>query len=134
MALQSPSSILVYVGFDRIGDGLLKLPFVRGLRGAFPDARITWLAGRETSVYAGIMAELADGLIDEVIENAGIGLSPWELLKGLSEKSLKGRRFDLIIDTQRIVWTSLSLFRSPHGDFISPAARFLLSSRKPRGG
>ncbi len=134
MALPPPSSILVYVGFDRIGDGLLKLPFVRGLRGAFPDARITWLAGRETSVYAGIMAELADGQIDEIIENAGIGNSPWELIRGIPEKSLKGRRFDLIIDTQRIVWTSLSLYRIPHGDFISPAARFLLSSRKPEKG
>ena len=134
MALQPPSSILVYVGFDRIGDGLLKLPFVRGLRGAFPDARITWLAGRETSVYAGVMAELADGQIDEVIENAGIGLSPWELLRGISEPSLKGRRFDLVIDTQRIFWTSLSLYRVPHEIFISPAARFLLSSRKPEKG
>ncbi len=134
MALQPPSSILVYVGFDRIGDGLLKLPFVRGLRGAFPGARITWLAGREDSVYAGVMAELADGQIDEVIEHAGIGVSPWELLSGVSEKSLKGRRFDLIIDTQRIFWTSLSLYRVPHETFISPAARFLLSSRKPEKG
>ncbi len=134
MALQPPSSILVYVGFDRIGDGLLKLPFVRGLRSAFPDARITWLAGRETSVYAGVMAELAHGQIDEVIENAGIGLSPVELLRGLAKGPLGGRRFDLIIDTQRIVWTSLSLYRVPHGDFISPAARFLLSSRKPERG
>jgi ADP-heptose:LPS heptosyltransferase len=44
---------LVYVGFDRVGDGLLKLPFARGLRVAYPDARITWLAGREDSVYSG---------------------------------------------------------------------------------
>ncbi len=134
MALSPPSSILVYVGFDRIGDGLLKLPFVRGLRGAFPDARITWLAGRETSVYAGVMAELAQGQIDEIIEHAGIGNSPWELLRGISEPALKGRRFDLIIDTQRIVWTSLSLYRISHRDFISPAAKFLLSSRKPEKG
>ena len=134
MALQPPSSILVYVGFDRIGDGLLKLPFVRGLRSAFPNARITWLAGRETSVYAGIMAELAHGQIDEIIENAGIGLNPVELLRGLAKGPLGGRRFDLIIDTQRIFWTSLSLYRVPHETFISPAARFLLSSRKPEKG
>jgi len=134
MALQPPSSVLVYVGFDRIGDGLLKLPFVRGLRSAFPDARITWLAGRETSVYADVLAELADGLIDEIIENAGVGLSLWELLKGISDPALKGRRFDLVIDTQRIFWTTLSLYRIPHREFISPAARFLLSSRKPDRG
>ena len=57
MTSKPPESVLVYVGFDRIGDGFLKLPFVRGLRAAFPDARITWLAGREDSVYAGVLAQ-----------------------------------------------------------------------------
>ena len=80
---QSPNNVLVYVGFDRIGDGLLKLPFVRGLRMAFPEARITWLAGKEDSVYAGVLADLAEGQIDEVIEYAGIGVGPSELLRRL---------------------------------------------------
>ena len=134
MTSNPPDSVLVYVGFDRIGDGFLKLPFVRGLRAAFPGARITWLAGREDSVYAGVLADLAHGLIDEIIENAGIGLSFGELFQGLSKGPLGGRRFDLIIDTQRIFWTSLSLKRVPHDAFISPAARFLLSSKKPAKG
>ena len=134
MISKPPSTVLVYVDFDRIGDGLLKLPFVRGLRQAFPDAHITWLAGRETSVYASIMAELAHGLIDEIIEEGGIGVSPGEMLKGLSNGPLAARRFDLVIDTQRIFWASLSLWRVPHGTLISPAARFLLSSRKPAKG
>lgn len=134
MILEIPSSVMIYVGFDRIGDSLLKLPFVRGLRQAFPTARITWTAGLETSVYAGVMSELADGLIDEIIENAGIGVGPGELLRGLSNGPLAGRRFDLIIDTQRIFWTSLSLTRVPHGTFISSAARFALSSKKPKKG
>ena len=134
MTSNPPDSVLVYVGFDRIGDGFLKLPLVRGLRAAFPGARITWLAGREDSVYAGVLADLAHGLIDEIIENAGIGLSFGELFQGLSKGPLGGRRFDLIIDTQRIFWTSLSLKRVPHDAFISPAARFLLSSKKPAKG
>ena len=120
MTSNPPDSVLVYVGFDRIGDGLLKLPFVRGLRAAFPSARITWLAGREDSVYAGVLADLAHGLIDEIIENAGIGLSFGELFHGLSKSPLGGRRFDLIIDTQRIFWTSLSLKRVPLDAFIPP--------------
>ncbi|MFQ5765585.1 MAG: glycosyltransferase family 9 protein [Rhodospirillales bacterium] len=129
-----PSSVLVHVGFDRVGDGLLKLPFVRGLRAAFPDARIIWVAGQETSVYAGVMADAVTGLIDEIVENGGVGLSPWEIVQGRPRGPLAGRRFDLVIDTQRIVWISLSLRRVPHGVFISPAARFLLSSRKPPPG
>lgn len=125
-----PASVLVYVGLDRVGDGLLKLPFVRGLRQAFPGARITWVAGKETSVYASVLAPMVDGLIDEVIEHAGIGLSPWEILR----RPLQGRRFDLVIDTQRIFWTSLSVWRIRHGAFISPAGKFLLSSAKPPKG
>ena len=125
-----PASVLVYVGLDRVGDSLLKLPFVRGLRDAFPAARITWLAGKETSVYASVMAPVVTGLLDEVVENAGIGLHPGELLR----RPLDGRRFDLVIDTQRIFWASLSLWRIPHRTFVSPAARFLLSSVKPAKG
>ena len=128
------ASVLVYVGFDRIGDSLLKLPFVRGLRQAFPGARITWVAGRETSVYADVMADPVAGLIDEIIENTGIGLTPTEFLHGRPGGTLAGRRFELVIDTQRIFWTSLSLWRIPHDIFVSPAARFLLSSRKPPKG
>ncbi|MDA0675086.1 MAG: glycosyltransferase family 9 protein [Proteobacteria bacterium] len=123
-------SVLVYVGLDRVGDGLMKLPFVHGLRRAFPDARITWVAGKETSVYASVLASAVHGLIDEVVEHAGIGERASELLR----RPLPGRRFDLIIDTQRIFWASLSLMRVPHRAFISPAARFILSSRRPPAG
>ena len=130
MGQAPPTSVMVYVGLDRVGDGLLKLPFARGLREAFGDARITWAAGKETSVYAGVMAPLVAGLLDEVIVHAGIGLHPSELLG----RPLDGRRFDLVIDTQRILWASLSLWRVPHKTFISPAARFLLSSKKPQPG
>ena len=125
-----PKSVLVYVGLDRVGDGLLKLPFVRGLRQAFPDAHITWLAGKDTSVYASCLAPVVEGLLNEVIEHAGIGLHPYELL----ERPLDSRKFDLIIDTQKILWASFSLWRIPHKTFISPAGRFFLSSVKaPKG-
>jgi ADP-heptose:LPS heptosyltransferase len=125
-----PKSVLVYVGLDRVGDGLLKLPFVRGLRLAFPDAHITWLAGKETSVYTSCLAPVVEGLLDEVIEYAGIGLHPSELLK----RPLGGRKFDLVIDSQKIMWASFSLWRIPHKTFVSPAGRFLLSSIKPPKG
>jgi ADP-heptose:LPS heptosyltransferase len=130
LRLAQPESVLIYVGLDRVGDGLLKLPFVRGLRQAFPDAHITWLAGKETSVYASCLAPVVEGLLDEVIEHAGIGLHPSELLT----RPLGGRRFDLVIDSQKIMWASFSLWRIPHKTFISPAGRFLLSSIKaPKG-
>ena len=62
-------TVLVYVGLDRVGDGLLKLPFIRSLRTAFPNAHITWLAGKGTSGYANVMSPVVENLLDEVIEN-----------------------------------------------------------------
>ena len=35
-----PSTIGVYVGLDFVGDGLIKLPFIRSLRQVFPKAKI----------------------------------------------------------------------------------------------
>lgn len=126
----APRSVLVYVGLDRVGDSLLKMPFVRGLRQAFPDAKISWVAGKDTSVYATVMRPAAEGLLDEVIERAGIGLSPTELLF----RPLKGRRFDLVIDTQRVALASFALMRIPCRRRISPFARFFFSHVKPEPG
>ena len=127
---EQPKSVLVYVGLDRVGDSLLKLPFVQGLRNAFPDAHITWLAGKDTSVYASVMAPTVDGLLDDVIDEAGIGLR----LKELLYRPLGGRYFDLIIDTQRVALATLVVYRIPHKAFISPFGKFALSTHKPPRG
>mgnify|MGYP003349265873 FL=1 len=71
-----PRTILAYVGLDLMGDALMKMPFVRALRETYPQARITWLAGKGKTVFSGPLAPLVKGLIDEVIEDAGIG-SDW---------------------------------------------------------
>lgn len=123
----APKSILVYVGLDRFGDGLMKLPFVRALRATWPEAHVTWLAGKGETVYAGRLGPLVQGLVDEVIQNAGIGLSIGEL----ATRPLPDRRFELILDTQRRVMTSLVLKRIRHDRFVSGAAGWLLSDARP---
>lgn len=131
MAVKGPvNSILVYVGLDLVGDGLIKLPFVRALRAAYPEARITWLAGRDRSVFAGVLKNVVAGLIDEVIERNDIGVSFKELLRN----PLPDRSFDLIIDTQKGALASLALRRIRHRAIISPFANFLLSSVRPERG
>jgi ADP-heptose:LPS heptosyltransferase len=120
--------ILVYSGLELLGDGVMKLPFVRALRRAWPNARITWLAGKGPTVYSTTLAPLVAGCIDEIIENAGIGSRTSELWR---RRPLPGRRFDLVIDTQRRVLTSLILRRIRTRCFISGAADFRLSSRRP---
>src|SRR5262249_27229869 len=67
---------------------------------------------------------------DEVIENAAIGSRAAELL----HRPLAHRRFDLVIDTQRRVLTTLILRRLRARMFVSGAARFLLSDRRPPRG
>lgn len=122
-----PRTVLVYVGLDLVGDALMKMPFVVALRETFPDARITWLAGKGKTVFKRDLAPLAEGRIDEVIESAGIG-SRWSELLG---RPLDGRRFDLVIDTQRRLLTTLILRRIPARRFVSGAAGFALSSVRP---
>jgi len=122
-------TILVYVGVDLIGDAVMKLPFVYGLRREFPSAHITWLAGKGATVYAREMAPFVKGSIDEIIENAGIGSRVSELF---GPRPLAGRRFDIVIDTQRRVLTTLILSRIERGCFVSGTARFLFSSISPK--
>lgn len=131
MAVSStPRTILAYVGLDLMGDALMKMPFVRALRETYPQARITWLAGKGKTVFSGPLSPLVKGLIDEVIEDAGIGTHWSELLR----RPLPGRHFDLVIDTQRRVLTTLILRRLDCGEFISGAMDFALSSRRPPSG
>jgi ADP-heptose:LPS heptosyltransferase len=120
-------SILVYSGLELMGDGFMKIPFLRALRGVWPRARITWLAGQGKSVYAGALSPLVEAYLDEVIEDAGIGLHVKELLA----RPLENRAFDLVVDTQRRVMTSLAVRRIRHRTFVSGSARYWLSDRRP---
>ncbi len=129
---RSPGTILVYVGLELVGDGLIKLPFVRALRSAYPQARITWLAGEGRSVYADVLRPLIDGLIDEVVDDAGIGIDTRDLFGvPLEGTPLAGRCYDLLLDTQTRVKTSLIIRRIPHRVVVSGALGFLLSDRRP---
>ena len=130
-ALQNePKTVLIYVGADLVGDGLMKLPFARAVRAAFPGAHISWVAGKGKSTYAHELASLVAGLLDEVIEQAGFDRA----VQFIVRRPLDGRHFDLVIDTQRGVPASLLLRRIRHDRFITGAADFWLSDRRPPPG
>jgi ADP-heptose:LPS heptosyltransferase len=122
--------ILVYSGLELMGDGVMKLPFVAALRERWPEARITWLAGKGRTVFAHELKPLVAGLIGEVIEDAGIGSRAAELLR----RPPLRHRFDLTIDTQRRLLTTLIVRRIPTRCFVSGTADFWLSSKKPPRG
>ena len=112
-------TILIYSMGEVIGDGLIKLPFIAGLRVAFPDARITWCAGKGETVYAGPLKAVVEGYIDEIISTGRTGarfsdLLPWA-------KPFGGRTFDLVIDTQENLRRSVVARRASKGLFVSAA-------------
>ncbi len=135
-----PSSIGVYVGLDFVGDGLIKLPFIRSLKQVFPYAKITWIAGTHKSEFKRTLSPLVKGLIDEVIEECNIGfigVSEAKVsqrlndLKNLVRPPLRGRKFDLLIDTQTHFLTTILVKTIKHNSFLSGCANFLLSDLKP---
>lgn len=112
-------TVLIYSMGEVIGDGLIKLPFIAGLRAAFPDARISWCAAKAQTVYAGPLKSVVAGYIDELIlegPNGGQALDmlPWN-------KPFGGRQFDLVIDTQEHVGRSGVAKRGVGGRFVSAA-------------
>ncbi|WP_454760068.1 glycosyltransferase family 9 protein [Caulobacter segnis] len=112
-------TVLIYSMGEVIGDGLIKLPFIAGLRAAFPDARISWCAAKVETVYAGALKGVVAGYIDELIlegSNGGRQLDamPWS-------KPFGGRKFDLVIDTQEHIGRSGVARRGSAGRFVSAA-------------
>lgn len=120
--------MLVYVGADLVGDGLMKLPFVRALRAAVPAGRLMWMAGQGKSAYGHELAPLVDGLLDAVIDDAAVGNSWGELVRRRPFPELE---LDLVIDTQRRFKTTLAVRRLNTRAFVSGAAEFILSDVKP---
>jgi len=127
----NPQSILIYTGGEILGDGLLKLPFIYGLKKAYPKATVTWLAGRGRTVYTSILKPLVEDYIDEIREDAGIGLSPLEIFK---KNPLPHHHYDLIIDTQKRAFIPPILKKISHKRMIAPAASFFFSHARPEEG
>lgn len=118
-------SLLVYSMGEVIGDGLIKLPVLAGVRAAFPAARISWCAAKGSTVYAGPLAPVVAGLIDEVVTDAPTGAGAWDWLTAW--RPFGGRRFEVVIDTQENVRRSLVARRAAERLFVSGAAGGRLS-------
>ncbi len=119
----------IYVAGGLVGDMLNMLPVIRTLRGHFPGRAIRWLTGRGGSALAGVLGPLAAPYIDAFVDDAAGGARH----PGLVRRILPDERFEVLIDCQSRVITTLALRRVPHRVFVSAAARFTLSDRRPPG-
>ena len=106
-----------------LGDALIKIPFLIKLKQIFPNSKIIWLAGKGSSMMAGDLRVITDNLIDEVVENGEVGSSVKELFKKIKFT----KNFDIIIDTQKRLLTSLILKKIKTKIFISQTGNFFLS-------
>ncbi|WP_425997243.1 glycosyltransferase family 9 protein [Caulobacter sp. DWR1-3-2b1] len=113
-------TVLVYSMGEVIGDGLIKLPFIAGLRAAFPDTRITWCAAKGETVYAGALKAVIEGYVDEILTVRPTGAGAFDILPWV--QPFGGRRFDLVIDTQENLRRSAVARRATTGAFVSAAA------------
>lgn len=125
----SKPRLLVFSHGELLGDALLKLPALTALRPAFPDHHISWLAGTGFTFYARQLGPLVETMIDEVREDVRLGQS----LKEFWHPPLRNEFYDVIIDTQNRVKSTLLLKHVPHRLFVSPTANFFFSDRKPAG-
>ncbi len=129
-AQNSVSSVLVYSVEEISGDGLIKLPFIAGMRAAFPDAVFSWCAASGNSVYDGWLKPAVTGVINELILDQPVGQGRFDFLS--PTPPFEGRTFDVVIDTQRNLARTLAVRRAAKGGiFITSTANFLFSGRKP---
>ena len=119
--------ILVYVGLDLLGDGIIKIPFLYNLRKIFPNSEITWLAGKGKSTIKEALKPISKELIDFIKDDAGIGSNFSELFF----KSKISKNYDIVIDTQKRLLTTLIVRKIKTKLFISPSCNFLVSDIKP---
>ena len=119
--------ILIYVGLDLLGDGLIKLPFIKKVREVFPNAHITWLAGKGESVMNSLLKEVADNFISEIIDKEPFGSK----LSDIFNKKYSNESYDIIFDTQKRFLTTIILKRLKTKLFISASCNFLFSDLQP---
>ncbi len=120
-------NIGIFVGEDLLGDGILKIPFILCLKEQFPKANITWITGKNKSVFSSALSPLVENKIDTVIDTIPIGQTWGEIFcpPPLQQK------FDLLIDTQRNIRETLALRKIPHHYFYSQTWRYFFSDFKP---
>lgn len=129
MPIKDIRSVLVYTGMELLGDGIMKIPFIRAIRLAFPDARITWMTGHGPTVLKSSLASFVQDDVAEIVEKTFLGYH-WQHFFRLPEE-WANRYFDLILDTQSKKFRTLTLRHIPHRYFVSRAWGWWLSDFKP---
>jgi len=121
--------IAVLVDREGLGDALLKLPFLRAVRRAFPGRPLWWIATHQSSMAHEMAPWVAD-LIDRSVEHAGLTEPAREVIPRL--RALPP--FDLIFDARtRFATVLLARTLLSHRGFFACLPGYMLSTRRPPG-
>lgn len=121
--MSSPSNVGVLVGRDLIGDALIKLPFLRALRNAFPKAEISWITTQGPTAYSTALRESTKELINQIYETPEWATKP---IVGMSPS------FDLLLDTRNRWKLAIEARRLiSHKTFVALAMRYFFSDIRP---
>src|SRR5262245_34636288 len=121
--------IAVLVDREGLGDALLKIPFLRATRRAFPEHRIWWIATHQTAMEDDLAPWVAP-LIDRVIARAGLTSPDREVIPRLKRLP----PFDLVFDARsRFMTVALARFYLKHRGFYACLPGFMLSDAFPPG-
>jgi ADP-heptose:LPS heptosyltransferase len=121
--------IAVLVDREGLGDALLKLPFLRAVRRAFPGRPLWWIATHQTSMAHEMAPWVAD-LIDRTVEYAGLTEPAREVIPRL--RALPP--FELIFDSRtRFATVLLARALLSYRGFYACLPGYMLSTRRPPG-
>jgi ADP-heptose:LPS heptosyltransferase len=121
--------IAVLVDREGLGDALLKIPFLRATRRAFPAHKVWWIATHQTAMEDDLAPWVAP-LIDRVIARAGLTSPDREIIARLRRLP----PFDLVFDARtRLMTVLLTRLNLKHRGFYACMPGFILSDRLPPG-
>jgi ADP-heptose:LPS heptosyltransferase len=124
---EAPRPIAVIVDREGLGDVMLKLPFLRALRRAFPDNPVWWIATHQTSM-ADDLRPLFERDVARVIAHAGLDGPVRPLLARLRALPPFERVFDA---RTKISTVALTRFALRHHGFYACLPGYLLCDGRP---
>jgi ADP-heptose:LPS heptosyltransferase len=110
-----------------LGDGLMKLPFLRALAHAFPNRPIWWL-NDEVDAFARELEPWTNHLVARVVEHVGLEDPSAKLIPRLQSFP----KFDLVFDTRTRIKSVLLTWRYlKHREFYACLVGYFICSRRP---
>ena len=121
-------SILVFSNGEKIGDGIIKLPLLNELKRRLPNFKLYWMTDKGDTVYTSVLKDIASSYIDHTFEKAKLNL--FFLNKISKNFDLENKFFDIIFDTQKSVFRTMTLKKIKHNTFVSATASGFFSDLK----